>query len=93
MTNRAILTQVANRTKSDTNAADYLASVKEKFPKALELQCIPLDEGLWQIENYEEFLEERRELLAEHLNAFLEKITATEEACRPCVAGGFDRGG
>ena len=59
-TNRAILTQVANRTKSDTTAADYLAIVQEKFPKALELQCIPQDQNLWKIENYEEFLEERR---------------------------------
>lgn len=51
LTNRAILTQVANRTKSDTNAADYLASVKVKFPKALELQCVPANEVLWKIEN------------------------------------------
>lgn len=78
-TNRAILTQIANRTKSDTTAADYLSNVKKKFPKALELQCIPADESLWQIENYEKFLEARRELLAKHLNAFLNKITETEE--------------
>jgi hypothetical protein len=37
-TNRAILTKVANRTKSDMNAADYLVNVMKKFPKALELQ-------------------------------------------------------
>jgi hypothetical protein len=83
LTNRAILTQVANRAKSNTNAADYLASVKAKFPKALELQCIPEDPDSWKIENYEQFLEERRKLLAMHLNAFLEKITATEETIVP----------
>ncbi len=83
LTNRAILTQVANRTKSDTDAADYLHSIKEKFPKALELQCIPQDAQLWKIENYEKFLEERRKLLARNLNAFLEKITATEETITP----------
>lgn len=83
LTNRAILTQVANRTKSDKNASDYLASVKAKFPKALELQCIPEEPDLWKIENYEQFLEERRKILARHLNAFLEKITATEEAVEP----------
>lgn len=83
LTNRAILTQVANRTKSATNAADYLASVKGKFPKALELQCIPEDEELWKIENYELFLEERRKILAKNLNTFLEKITASEEAVIP----------
>ena len=83
-TNRAILTQVENRAKSGTNAADYLCKVKDKFPKALELQCIPEDESLWQIENYERFLETRRELLTKHLNAFLEKITVTE-----VLAGGL----
>ena len=82
-TNRAILTQVANRTKSATHAADYLASVKAKFPKALELQCIPEDVDLWKIENYEQFLEERRKTLAKHLNDFLDKITATEETVAP----------
>jgi hypothetical protein len=83
LTNRAILTQVANRTKSDTHAADYLTSVKKKFPKALELQCVPEDAELWKIENYEQFLEARRKTLAKHLNAFLEKITATEETVAP----------
>ena len=84
-TNRAILTQVANRTKSDTSAADYLCSVEERFPKALELQCIPQDDDLWRIENYEQFLRVRREILAGHLNAFLEGITATEEATAPAT--------
>ncbi len=82
-TNRAILTQVANRTKSATHAADYLAEVKQKFPKALELQCIPEDPDLWKIENYEQFLEERRKMLAKNLNGFLDKITATEETVAP----------
>jgi hypothetical protein len=83
LTNRAILTQVANRSKSATHAADYLAEVKQKFPKALELQCIPEDAELWKIENYEQFLEERRKMLAKNLNGFLDKITATEETVAP----------
>ena len=83
LTNRAILTQVANRTKSDTHAVDYLTSVKAKFPKALELQCIPDDQNLWKIENYELFLDERRKILANQLNDFLEKITASEETVAP----------
>jgi hypothetical protein len=83
LTNRAILTQTANRAKAATDAADYLRSVKAKFPKALELQCVPEDEELWKIENYERFLEERRKMLAKRLNEFLEKITATEEAVTP----------
>jgi hypothetical protein len=85
LTNRAILTQVANRSKSDTNAENYLAAVKAKFPRALELQCIPDDPELWKIQNYEQFLEERRKMLAKHLNAFLDKITATEETVAPVL--------
>jgi hypothetical protein len=83
LTNRAILTQVANRTKCHTHAESYLASAKQKFPRALELQCIPEDEELWKIENYERFLDERRKLLAQHLNAFLTRITATAESAAP----------
>ena len=83
LTNRAFLTQVANRGKSAAHAADYLAEVKQKFPKALELQCIPEDPELWKIENYEQFLEERRKMLAKNLNAFLNNITATEETVAP----------
>jgi hypothetical protein len=79
-TNRAILTQVANRTKSDATAADYLTSVQERFPNALKLQCIPEDPELWHLERYEDFLSARRRLLADELNAFLEGITETEAA-------------
>lgn len=83
LTNRAILTKVENRTKSNMLAADYLNAAKKKFPKALDLQCIPENEELWKLENYEKFLVKRREMLAKHLNAFLEKITATEETVAP----------
>lgn len=66
-TNRAILTQVANRSKAASAASEYLESVKERFPKALELQCIPTDQSLWELERYEDFLSEGRALLAQHL--------------------------
>ena len=79
-TNRALLTRVANRSKAAMDPARYLADVAEKFPKALELQCIPTNQELWQIGNYERFLESRRALLASHINAFLDGITVTEEA-------------
>lgn len=83
LTNRAILTKTANRTKSNTSAAEYLASVKKDYPRALELQCIPQDDSLWQIENYEQFLAERRQVLANGLNAFLTGITETKESSLP----------
>jgi hypothetical protein len=83
LTNRAIITQLANRTKSDTAAHEYLSSVTAKFPKALKLQCIPDDPALWHIDRYEEFLGERRKILAEKLNAYLKGITDTEDTAGP----------
>jgi len=79
ITNRAIVTQKENRTKSNKDAYSYLVSVKKTHPSALKLQLIPEDEYLWKIENYEAFLKERRRLLTTALNDFLEGITKTEE--------------
>jgi len=78
LTNRAILTQIANRTKSAADAKAYLADVKDRFPNSLALQCVPEDPALWEIENYEAFLQARRTALASHLNAFLTGITETK---------------
>jgi len=77
ITNRAVLTQVANRTKSAKLAEGYLQEVVEKFPAALKLQCIPEDKELWNLKNFELFLEKRRSLLASELNNFLTQITET----------------
>ncbi len=79
MTNRAILTSVENRSKSAKYADVYLSDVKEKFPNALKLQCIPEDEELWKIENYKKFIQVRRELLAEKLNHFLNNISIIKD--------------
>lgn len=77
MTNRAILTQIANRTKSATTAADYLSEISERNPDALAKQSVPADPSLWKTENYESFLKARRTMLANELNAFLASITKT----------------
>jgi hypothetical protein len=79
LTNRAILTQSANRSKSAMAATDYLSQVKQDFPDALRLQCIPEDEALWELERFEDFLQARRQTLARNLNQFLEGITETKE--------------
>ena len=75
LTNRAILTQLENRSKSDTAARTYLLEVSNNYPTALDLQCIPADPALWEMDKFEEFLAARRSLLAKKLNAFLENIT------------------
>ncbi|WP_420723940.1 GmrSD restriction endonuclease domain-containing protein [Hwanghaeella sp. LZ110] len=83
LTNRAIITKYANRSKGMKAAEDYLADVKQRFPNGLKLQCIPEDPELWKIENYEQFLQERRKILAKELNAFLEGITDTRPSETP----------
>jgi hypothetical protein len=82
-TNRALLTQVANRTKAAMDPSVYLSEVSERFPKALELQCIPTDRELWRLSNYEQFLEARRKLLASKINAFIAGITETAGGLLP----------
>ena len=77
ITNRAILTQLGNRKKSNHLAEGYLEDTSVHFPDALEKQCIPQDKELWKMENFELFLEKRRILLAKELNEFLNNITET----------------
>ncbi len=79
ITNRVVLTQTGNRSKSARAAEIYLSEVKEKFPDSLKLQCLPENEELWKLENYEKFLEARREILANELNEYLYGITETIE--------------
>ncbi len=79
ITNRAILTKVANRGKLDKPADAYLAIVEKQFPDALALQCIPTNHALWRLDKFESFLEERRKILAGKLNDFLQGITESTE--------------
>ena len=54
---------------------DYLLQlVNENGDGELQKQCIPTDPDLWQVVNYDRFLQKRRELIAKRLNAFLERI-------------------
>ncbi|MCA0013407.1 DUF262 domain-containing protein [Mesorhizobium sp. B292B1B] len=74
LTNRALLTQIANRSKGKKEAEAYLSSVVNNQPTALSLQLIPEDRELWQIENYELFLKTRRKMLADSINAWLDGL-------------------
>ena len=80
ISNRCLLTQIENRSKSASFANNYLAKVKADFPDALKLQLIPEDESLWMLNRYEDFLKERRKLLANELNKFLSGIVKSEES-------------
>ena len=53
---------------------DYFPYCEAKHPGVLAAHWIPMDERLWKVENYSEFLAERRELLANAANDFLDKL-------------------
>ena len=61
----------------------YFYWVKEKNPGALESQWIPMDEELWKIENYLDFLDERRNLLAAAANKYLKKLNPSHPVTEP----------
>ena len=75
--NRLVLLETTTRSKNTKDAKGYLAEVQSKFPDALGKQLIPPDSELWAVENFEQFLIERRQMLAQELNTFLENITKT----------------
>lgn len=78
--NMAFITGQTNRRISNKDASIYLKDVLEKQgPEALLTQCVPLDQELWSVPRYRDFLQARRIALAECMNAFVkEKAGITE---------------
>jgi hypothetical protein len=72
--NFCFLTKDTNLQISDHRPADYFPEIEGKHPGALVSQWIPADPELWQVENYPQFLEERRRLLAGAANSLLAEL-------------------
>jgi len=72
--NFCFLTQDSNLDISDRESSIYFKEIEHNFPGALASQWIPMDSDLWKIERYTDFLEERRKLLADAANNFLETL-------------------
>lgn len=66
--NFCFLTKDTNINISDTLPEIYFEEVERKRPGALASQWIPTDKNLWKIENFLDFLEARKELLAKETN-------------------------
>jgi hypothetical protein len=70
--NLAFIAGATNQSISAKAPDEYLSEViKSSGLKALENQCVPTDESLWKSERYEEFLAERRKLIAERMMKFI----------------------
>ncbi len=85
--NFCFLTKDTNLQISDRPPSEYFPEIEAQHPGALASQWIPMDEELWETENYPRFLEERQRLLAEAANALLDDLLhdapAGEEAVSP----------
>ncbi len=68
------LTMPCNTKIGPTPPEEYFPHYEAMHPGVLASHWIPMDEQLWRIENYHEFLAVRRELLAAAANEFLDKL-------------------
>lgn len=74
LANFCFLTKDTNLSISNRLPEEYFPEIEEKHEGALQSQWIPMDRELWRIENYREFLEARRALLAEETNKRLTEL-------------------
>ncbi|AKB31598.1 hypothetical protein MSSIH_0908 [Methanosarcina siciliae HI350] len=72
--NFCFLTKDTNLDISDRLPEQYFIEIEKAHPGALASQWIPADPRLWKIENYLEFLEARKSLLATEVNKLMEEL-------------------
>ena len=70
--NRSFQTRNTNLGIKDREPAEYMQAIQQNQPGALESQWVPIDSDLRQVEHYDDFLAQRRLLLAEASNDLLE---------------------
>lgn len=72
--NFCFLTKDTNLNISARPPEEYFPEIEKAHPGALASQWIPTDTALWKIENYRDFLEARKALLAEEVNKRMEEL-------------------
>jgi len=72
--NFCFLTKDTNLRISDKLPQDYFPKIEDAHPGALASQWIPTDPVLWKIENFRDFLEARKALLAAEVNKRMEDL-------------------
>lgn len=99
LSNFCFLTKDTNLTISDRLPEAYFPEIASAHPGALESQWVPMDETLWKIGNYQDFMEARKHLLAAELNRQMEQLlhgdlrwlegSASVVQVAPAVVGGI----
>ncbi len=74
--NMAFIGGKTNREIRNKKPIDYLEKeiIAKRGQDALTTQLVPTDRELWRIENYRDFLADRRRRIAEAINKFMEKF-------------------
>lgn len=92
LANFTFLTKETNLEVANRDPARYIPEYEARHPGVVASHWIPMDPELWRVERYPDFLAERRRLLAEAANRFLDELaggTAPEvEAGAPVVGEG-----
>jgi len=70
--NITIISGRANESIGSSPPSRYLKELYDKDPELLKKHFVPTDRELWKIENYEQFLEERRRLISEYVASLLQ---------------------
>lgn len=76
--NRAFLTERANIQIRNSEPVEYLPEVMDRYSKALKKQLVTDKEDLWKIENFEDFLRDRRKKIADEINKFMKKLIESD---------------
>jgi len=81
LANFCFLTKDTNLGISDRLPEQYFPEIEKKHPGALASQWIPMDQELWKIENFSNFLEARKALLADEMNRRMEYLLHGDLLC------------
>ena len=74
LANFCFLTKETNLKIGSRLPTNYFPEVEQNNPGALASQWIPMDKKLWEVENYEKFLEVRKQMLANATNGVLNDL-------------------
>jgi len=79
--NRAFLTASTNNSIINNKIPEeYFLKIIENYgEKALKNQLIPMDRNLWKLDNYEQFLNKRRVLIANEINEYINSFVSGKE--------------
>lgn len=70
--NLAFLMARPNKQISKREPFEYLSEIAEKHPDRLIAQSVPMDRKLWKLDRFQDFLQARRQLLAEAVSKLLQ---------------------